>query len=260
LLERAALRWVWPSLKFVARGYPILFLLAAWQALAHSGLVPPRLFPDLIQVVHALVDGVQSGEFWYHSLFTLKRSLAAFALAVPLGILFGTLLARSRLCEALFEPLFAFGYSIPKIALYPIFVFIFGVESMSKIALATLEALYPITLSTYYGIRSADRTLIWVAQNVGASRSRMFFRVLLPNAAPFIFSSLRIGMHFALIVIILLELIGDNTGLGYYVTYAAASFKYAAFFAGIMVIMFWGFLLDQATVLLRDTVLFWERR
>jgi ABC-type nitrate/sulfonate/bicarbonate transport system permease component len=250
----------WRALKFVARGYPIVLLLLAWQALSTSGFVPHRLLPDLGLIYHALVEGIRNGDFWYHSAFTLQRCLSAFAMAVPLGVVFGTVLARSRVCEALFEPMFTFGYAIPKIALYPIFVFIFGIESMSKIALATLEALYPITLSTYFGVRSTDRNLIWVAQNLGASRLRMFFKVYVPYALPYIFSSMRIGMHFALVVIILLELIGDNTGLGYYVTYAAASFKYASFFAGIAVIMFWGYLLDQLTVLARDLVLTWERR
>jgi NitT/TauT family transport system permease protein len=246
-------------LRGIAKRYPIVILLLAWQALAHSGLVPPRLFPDLGQIFAALVEGFNNGDFWYHSQFTLQRSLAAFAIAVPVGVLIGTLLARSRVFEALFEPLFVFGYSVPKIALFPIFVFIFGIGGLSRISLAALEAIYPIALSTYFGIRNTNRTLLWVGENLGAGRNRQFFRVLLPSALPFIFSSLRIGMHVALIVIILLEIIGDNTGLGYYVTYAAASFHYASFFAGIVVIMFWGFLLDQFTILLRDKVVFWER-
>ena len=244
--------------KSVLRLYPLLVVLLFWQGLAHSGLVPPRLFPDLGLIGAAIVDFVASGDFLYHSLFTLQRAFIAFAIAVPSGILLGTLLARSRIFEMLVEPIFAFGYPIPKIALFPIFVFIFGLGSPSKVALAALEALYPITLSTYYGVRSAEKTLIWAAESMGGNQRRIFWRVLLPSAAPYIFSSLRIGMHVALIVIILLEIIGDTTGLGFYVTYASASYKYPSFFAGIAAIMLWGFLLDQITIHLRDRVVFWQ--
>jgi NitT/TauT family transport system permease protein len=246
-------------LRTMLRGYPIVIMLAAWQLLSTSGLVPARLLPDLGLIFDAIVTFVASGDFWYHSSFTLERILISFALAVPLGVTIGTLLARSRTWEALFEPMFLFGYSVPKIALYPVFVFIFGFGGGSKISLAALEALYPIAISTYYGVRSADRTLIWAAQNMGAGPRRIFFKVLLPSALPFIFSSLRIAMHVALVVIILLEIIGDNRGLGYYVTYATASYQYAAFFAGIAAIMLWGFVLDQITNFLRDVVVFWQR-
>lgn len=246
-------------LRLVLRGYPIVILLGAWQLLATSGLVSERLLPDVGLVFDAIVTFVGSGNFWYHSSYTLERILVSFAMAVPLGVAMGTLLARSRTWEALFEPMFLFGYSVPKIALYPIFIFIFGFGSGSKIGLAVLEALYPIAISTYYGVRSTDRTLIWAAQNMGAGPRRIFFKVLLPSALPYIFSSLRIAMHVALVVIILLEIIGDNRGLGFYVTYATASYQYAAFFAGIAAIMLWGFVLDQITNYLRDVVVFWQR-
>jgi ABC-type nitrate/sulfonate/bicarbonate transport system permease component len=241
------------------RRYPIFFVLLGWEVLARSAFASTNLFPDLSQIGAALLEGMRSGDFWYHSLFTLQRTLSAFMLAVLIGVTTGALLARSAIVEALFEPMLIFGYSIPKIALYPIFMFIFGIGSSSKIALTALEALYPIMLSTYFGIRNVDRTLLWVAQNSGATRRRIFFGVLLPSALPFILSSLRMGMHVALVVIILLEIIGDNTGLGFYVTYAAASYKYAAFFAGIAVIMFWGFLMDQLMLAVRDLLIFWER-
>jgi NitT/TauT family transport system permease protein len=243
--------------RFCSPVVPVLVVLAAWQALAHSGWVPVRLFPDIPRIGAALVKFVASGDFLYHSEFTLTQVVTAFALAAPAGIVLGTLLARSSLADALFEPIFAFGYPIPKIALYPLFLFVFGIGSTSKVALATLETLYPVTLGTYYGMRSADRTLIWAAQNMGASAWRIFFSVLLPSALPYIVSALRIGLHIAFVVIILLEIIGDNSGLGFYITYQTTSFAYAGFFAGILGIVFWGFLLDQTMLWLRKRFIFW---
>jgi NitT/TauT family transport system permease protein len=245
------------ALRFASPAISILAVLGLWQAVAHSGRVPVRLFPDIPQIGAATERFVSSGDFLYHSEFTLYQVLIAFAIAAPCGIVLGTLLARSSLAEALFEPIFAFGYPIPKIALYPLFLFIFGIGSTSKVALATLETLYPVTLGTYYGMRSADRTLIWAARNMGASTWRIFFSVLLPNALPYITSALRIGLHIAFVVIILLEIIGDNSGLGFYLSYQTVSFNYAGFFAGIVGIVFWGFLIDQTMQWLRRRFVFW---
>src|SRR6185436_1893052 len=100
-------RWgAWLALKT----YPIVVVLMAWQLLAHSGLVTPRLFPDLVQIGSAFATMVTSGDWLYHSRFTLERTLLAFAIAAPAGIVLGALLARSRIAEMLFEPIFSFGY------------------------------------------------------------------------------------------------------------------------------------------------------
>ena len=80
-------------------------------------------------------------------------------------------LARVRLFNRLIEPIFVFGYPIPKISLYPMFIFIFGFGDMSKIVLVFLECLYPITVQTMAGMRNAERVLVWAARNAGASRS-----------------------------------------------------------------------------------------
>jgi NitT/TauT family transport system permease protein len=245
--------------RIVARVYPLAVLLLGWQILATSGLTPPRLFPDLGQILGAGRTFVANGDWYYHSWFTLQRTLVAFAIAAPCGVMLGALLARSRTGETLLEPIFSFGYPVPKIALFPIFTFLFGLGSTAKIAAAALEALYPITLSAYYGFRATDQVLIWAARGMGASQSRIFFKVLLPGALPYIFSSFRIGMHVALIIVVTLELIGENSGLGFFVTYAANSYKYALFFAGVGAIVLWGFLLDRCMVLLNRTI-FWRPR
>lgn len=159
----------------------------------------------------------------------------------------------------IFEPIFSFGYPFPKIALFPIFIFVFGLGHLSKVALVFLEALYPIAVGTYFGMKSIERIYVWSALNMGANPRQVFLRVLIPAALPYIVFSLRIGVHVALIAVIILEMIGDSTGLGYYVVYASASYEYARSFAGLVAIVFWGFVLDRMMVSLRRRVIFWQR-
>ncbi len=246
-------------LRYVSRWYSVAVLLALWELLSLSGLISHRLMPRLGSIWGALVEGVQSGDLFYHSWFSLGRALWGFGMAVVLGIVLGMIMARSRRFEMLFEPVFSFGYPVPKIALYPIFIFVFGLGSLSKVALIFLECLYPITLNTYYGMHSVGRIHVWAARNMGAKPGQIFWKVLIPSAGPYIFSGLRIALPIALIVVIITEMIGESVGLGYYITFASASFEYEKFFAGLLAIAIWGFVLDRLLIHLRNWLIFWER-
>jgi ABC-type nitrate/sulfonate/bicarbonate transport system permease component len=194
-----------------------------------------------------------------HAGVTLGRASLGFALATIAGVLIGVAMARSTRMERQIEPIFSFGYPIPKVALYPIFIFLLGVGTLPKVALTFLECLYPIAVNTYFGVKAVDRLHVWLARTVGAGSREIFWRVLIPTAAPYIFSSLRVAASLGLVVVTILEMIGDSFGLGYYMTYAAASFEFADYFAGLIAVLLMGFVLDRIIIALRDRVVFWER-
>ena len=248
-----------PIIRLMGRWYSVPLVLLLWQALVASGVFSQRLMPSLLTIGGAFAEGVMNGDILLHSAITLERALSGFALAVLAGVLFGTVMARVRWVERLFEPFFFFTYPIPKIALYPIFTFVFGLGSPSKVAFVFVECLYPIVISTYYGMRFTDRIKLWVAQNTGASSRQIFWKVLIPSSAPYIFSGLRIALPISLIVVIITEMIGDSTGLGFYITYAATSFEYQFTYAGILAVCILGFILDRILVWTRKKTIFWER-
>jgi NitT/TauT family transport system permease protein len=230
-----------------------------WELLARSGAISKRLMPSIGEVAVAFVAAVESGDLLYHAGISLDRALAGYGLAIAIGIVLGVAMARLRLFEALVEPIFSFGYPVPKIALYPIFIFVFGLGTLSKVMLVFLECLYPITINAYYGMRQVERVYVWTASNMGATPRQTFWRVLLPAAAPSVFAGMRIALPVSLIVVIITEMIGESRGLGYYISYASASFEYATAFAGIAAVSMMGFALDRLLVWVRDRVIFWER-
>jgi NitT/TauT family transport system permease protein len=238
--------------------YPIFLLMGVWELLAHSGLISPLLWPSLESIAVALWKFALSGDLMFHGLITLQRALSGFFAALVGGVLIGRVLGRSRILNRLFEPIFVFGYPVPKISLYPVFIFIFGFGDMSKIVLIFLECLYPITLQTVFGMRSAERALVWAAQNAGASRSQLFWQVLVPSAAPAIFAGIRIALPISLIVAIITEIIGESRGLGYVVAFASASFEPARAMAAFVVIAAIGFVFDRTFVGLRRRLIYWQ--
>jgi NitT/TauT family transport system permease protein len=168
-------------------------------------------------------------------------------------------MARSAVWRNLFEPIFFMGYPIPKIALFPVFTYVFGIGTPSKIAFTFLECLYPIVVTCYFGFRGIQTRLVWTGQNFGASRGVILRRIILPAALANIFAGLRVALPVAIIVVVITEMIGDSIGLGYYITIWSTRFTFANVYAAIIVIGICGLVLDQALLLLRRRAVYWQR-
>jgi ABC-type nitrate/sulfonate/bicarbonate transport system permease component len=245
--------------RVIVQIYPVVVLMALWEAIAYSGAVSRLLWPTLEQVAYEFWRFAARGDMWFHGSITLQRALTGFFAAIVVGILLGTALARVRILDRLIEPIFVFGYPVPKISLYPMFIFIFGFGDMSKIVLVFLECLYPITIQTIAGMRNAERVLVWASRNAGASNSQMFWRVFVPSAAPTIFAGIRIALPVSLIVTVITEIIGESRGLGYVVSFASASFEPARAMAAFAVIAAIGFTLDRTLIFLRRRLIYWQK-
>jgi len=233
--------------------------LVAWEAAARSGLWSPLLFPSLASIAWELGRLLSSGDFLLEAWITLERALGGFALAAACGVLLGMVMGRSAFVAGLLDPLFSGSYAVPKLALFPVFVFVFGIGSVSKIALVFLECLYPIVIMTCHGARDVNRSLLWAAQGMGASRAAILRRVVVPATAPFIFAGFRVAVPVAMIVVVITEMVSSADGLGYRVIYSLSSLKTDRMLAVVVVIAALGWLLDRAVVLLRDRLIYWEK-
>jgi len=250
----------WPGLASIGRRLALLALgVVVWEVVARSGAFSPLLVPSIARI---------GREFWWllarpeslaEAWATLQRGFGGFALAAVIGVALGVLMGRSAVAAAFLGPLFSGTYPIPKIALFPIFIYLFGIGSVSKVLLIFLECLYPIVVTTHAGSRAVNRVLLWSAANMGASRARILWRVVVPAAAPFIFAGLRIALPIAMIVVIITEMISSADGLGYLVMYSLASLKTDRMLAVVLAIALIGVALDWLIVRLRDRLVFWEQ-
>jgi len=246
----------------MSRVLPFLFVgivLAIWETAARSGAWSPLLFPSLAKIFDQLLFFFSRSEMLGEAWVSLERALGGFALAALVGIFLGMLMGRSKLVGELLDPLFSGTYAVPKLALFPIFIFVFGIGSLSKVALVFLECLYPIVIMTAHGARELNRALLWSAQNMGASRATILRRVVIPATAPFIFAGFRVAVPVAMIVVVITEMVASADGLGYQVIYALSSLRTDRMLAVVIVIAALGYLLDKAVVLARDRLIYWEK-
>src|SRR5256885_10238042 len=164
----------------VSRLVPFVLIgaaLAGWEIMARSGLWSPLLFPSLANIGYAFAQFFSRTDRLLEAWTSLHRALGGFALAAVTGVVIGMLMGRSAFVAGLLDPLFSGTYAVPKLALFPIFIFAFGIGSLSKVALVFLECLYPIVIITSQGARGVDRVLLWSAQNMGASRAEILRQI-----------------------------------------------------------------------------------
>jgi len=250
------------SVWFFRRVLPFVLpaaLLGIWEVAARSGLWSKLIFPSLVNVAYEFGRFLVTPEQLHEAWVSLYRALGGFALAAVVGIFVGMLMGRSKLVAGLLDPLFSATYAVPKLALFPIFIFVFGIGSLSKVALVFLECLYPIVIMSYHGARSVDRVLLWSAQNMGASRGEALRRVVIPATAPFIFAGFRVAVPVAMIVVVITEMVSSADGLGYLVIYSLSSLRTDRMLAVVVAIALLGYSLDKAVVLARDRLIYWEK-
>ncbi|HUQ76181.1 MAG TPA: ABC transporter permease [Burkholderiales bacterium] len=238
---------------------PIAVLLIAWEIAARSGMWSKIVFPSLVNIGREFGLFFARPDAWEQVWTSLYRAFGGFGLAAVIGVLLGMVMGRSKLVAELLDPVFSGTYAVPKLALFPIFIFVFGIGSLSKVALVFLECLYPIVIMTYHGAKSVNRVWLWSAQNMGASRAEILRRVVIPATTPYIFAGFRVAVPVAMIVVVITEMISSADGLGYLVIYSLSSLRTDRMLAIVVVIALIGYALDKGLVLLRNRLIYWEK-
>ncbi len=233
--------------------------LVAWEIVAQSGTISRIICPSLLAIARELGVFVARSDRVVEAWLSLYRALAGFGLAALVGVPLGLALGRSRRAARLVEPVLSGTYPVPKIALFPIFVFALGIGSLSKIALVFLECLYPIVINAAQGARAVNRVLVWSSLNMGASRAQVLRRIILPAATPSVFAGFRVALPVALIVVIITEMIGSADGLGYVVMASLADLRTDRMLAAVLVTAGLGWALDWLVVAARGRLVFWQR-
>jgi NitT/TauT family transport system permease protein len=234
-------------------------VLLVWELAAQSGAISRIVCPSLLAIARELGSFLIRGDQLVEAWFSLYRALAGFVLAALVGVPLGLALGRSRRAARIVDPLLSATYPVPKIALFPVLVFALGIGSLSKITLVLLECLYPIVINAAQGARAVNRVLVWSSHNMGASRLQILGKIVLPAAAPSIFTGFRVALPVALVVVIITEMIGSADGLGYFVMAALADLRTDRLLAAVVVTAALGWALDWLVVAARAQLVFWER-
>jgi len=227
--------------RWLTAASPVL-LLVTWEILSRTGVLDPRYVPPPSAVLVTLAALVRSGELPYHLAVSVRRILAGFLLGAVPAVALGLAMGLNRGVRAALMPVVASIYPIPKIAVYPLIIFYLGIGEASKVSIVALSIFFLVLLNTMAGVIGLDRVYFNIARAYGAGARGVFSTVAWPGALPAIFTGLKLGMGFALIVIVGAELLGSDAGIGFMIWQSYQIFDVEKMFAGLLVtaVLGWG--------------------
>ncbi|HIJ88721.1 MAG TPA: ABC transporter permease [Desulfuromonadales bacterium] len=248
------------GMKSLMRGIAMpLLLLIVWESVCRAGLVSPIMLPSPSAIVIKWLEWLRSGELLVDVLGSLGRVTGGFLLGAGLALPLGLFMGSSPRTYEYFNPIIQVLRPIPPIAWIPMSILWFGLGNPPAIFLISLGAFFPVLMNTISGVQNVDSIYLRAARNLGAGRSAMFRRVILPAATPYILTGIRIGIGTAFIVVIVSEMIAVNNGLGYRILEAREFMWSDKIIAGMVTIGLLGLAIDQMMNALNTYLLRWHR-
>jgi len=190
-----------------------LALLVAWQIMAAA--LGEFFVASPLAALRALIEGIVAGWFGANARVTLAALAYAYLLAVAIGVIIGFLLGLSRFAYAVFEPIVISLYALPKVALYPLFLFAFGLTVSAQAWFAMFFGVFPIIVFTMNGTRNVSRVFLKVGRSLRLSRTQLFRKIVFPAILPSMVAGLRLGFGVTFLGVILSQMFAAKSGLGF---------------------------------------------
>ena len=235
-----------------------LLLLAMWEALSRGGILDERFWPAPTSLWETTWALVRDGSLAANVRVSLGRILIGFALGAAPAVALGLAMGLFWPVRVFLMPIAAAIYAIPKIALLPLVFLMFGLGETSKYVVVALSVFFLVVLNTMAGVLAIDLAYRDVARNFGAGLVGLFFTVALPGALPAVFTGLRLGLGFALIVIVGTEYVAAREGIGYFIYNSYEVLAIKKMFVGLIVTGIMGWLLTLSLDVAERLVLPWK--
>jgi NitT/TauT family transport system permease protein len=235
----------------------LLVLIAVWEA-ASGTLISKFWISSPSAIIAVLGRWIADGSLFHHIAATLTEMGAGYAIGAAAGIGCGLCLGFLPYVERITAPLVAALYALPKIALAPLFVILFGIELESKIVLVPSTIFFLLLYNTLDGVRDIDRDLVEALEVMGATRSEIVRKALVPATLPWIFTGLRIAVRYAFTAAILGELMASNEGIGYLIEASAGDYNTAGVYAAVSVLVAFSVLFTELLTRTEASMLQWR--
>lgn len=238
---------------------PVLLFLI-WEVCSQTGFFDIRFFPAPSSIFHYLIFTSPDEGIFTDIFATLNRitwgylfgSLAGITLAVAMGLY--------RPVRTFFYPVIAMLYPIPKIAILPLIMLIFGIGEMSKIVVVFIGSFFLVLLNTLHGVTSLEKIYHDVSYVYRIPKPSFIFNVVLPGALPSIFTGLKLAIGYSLVIVVAAEFSGADAGIGYLIWQSWETFSIKAMYAGIFVIGAMGFIFAYSLEYLEKKLIPWKSK
>ena len=264
LADRAAAGAVAPARWSTAQLMPLIgpvVLFVIWDLVVRYKLISPILLPSPSATLTVLFTGMAGGELLKDFAYTLARTLEAFAIAGVIGVPLGVLLGSNERAYRSVEFVIDFFRSTPSSALIPLFLMIFGVSDINKVAIAAFGALLIVLFNSAYGVINARKQRVMAAKVMGATRWQIFKDVLVWESLQPTFVGLRSAVSMSLVIVIVAEMfIGSERGLGHRIIDSQQVMNVRDMYASILSAGALGYALNVVFLVLEKRIVHWSGR
>ena len=213
-----------------------LALLGLWEIAARLGLIDIRFFPAPSKIFRVMAAMIADGQLWTHTSASLQRLVWGTLWGGIPALILGVAMGMYRGLRIVVEPIIAATYPVPKSAILPLVLLIFGLGEPSKIVMVASGVFYPILINAMAGVLEIDTIYFDVSRNFGASRWQVFRTVALPGAMPLIMTGVKLGVGLGLVLIAIAEMVGAKSGLGYLIWNAWEILSVETMYVGLITI------------------------
>lgn len=238
------------------RAASAVLVLSLWEIFGRQ--VNPLFLSYPSAIARALVQLLKTGEIQRQAIGSLEVFALGLTGALILGILIGLLMGRYRLAEYLLDPyVYAFD-ATPRVALIPLLLLWFGLGMSSKIAIVFLSGFFPVLMNTFSGVRTVSAQLVDIGRAYGAGEKKIFTKIIVPAALPFIMTGIRLAVGRALIGIITAEMFTAVTGMGALLVRYSSALATDKFFVPVIFLALLGVGLSTAVEKLQKRLAPWK--
>lgn len=237
-----------------------LTILLIWEILSRFNFIDIRLFSSPSLIFKSFIPLLMSGELLYNTAVSVERVIWGFLAGSIPGILLGMSMGLSPLIRSAVEPMIQATYPIPKLALMPFILLVFGIGEMSKVFTVAIGVFYLVVINTMAGVLNIEKIYLDVAKNFGASRKDFYLTVAFPGALPMIFAGLKLGMGTALILIVAAEMTAAKAGVGWMIWRSYDMFDIEQMFVALIVLSVLGYLFALLLDAIERWVLPWKQQ
>ena len=214
----------------------LVALILLWEVGTRLGWLDRYFFSSPVEIWQTAVVKAQSGQLWRDIVYTGMATLWGFLLGTVIGSFVGLLFWFSRPAALVAEPWLVVLNALPKLALAPVLVILFGIGFTSKVALAFLMTVIVSAMSAWSGVKAVDPTLTTLMVSLGARKIQIFAHLVVPSTMPWIISGLRVNIALAMAGAIVGEFIASDRGLGRMIVYAGTTFDLKLVWVGVTVL------------------------
>lgn len=210
--------------------------LLLWETCTRTGLLDARFFPAPSSIFYYLIFVSPSEGLLTDISASLYRIFWGYLVGCASGIALGITMGLNTTVRAIFYPLVALLYPIPKIAILPLIMLVFGIGEMSKIVVVAIGAFFLVLINTLHGVDGVAKIYHDVARVYRIKKTNFILRVVLPDSLPAIFTGLKLAIGYSLVIVVAAEFSGADAGIGYLIWQSWETFSIKAMYAGIFVL------------------------